>query len=131
MSFHAASQPLGSCGLQVCNPASCLGLFSEKYNPPANLTVKHNVSHYVIRWDAPAIRYSLSNSVLRYALDIQKTVRTRTCVGGLGLPPSAPLALGPAPRPHTHTRTSLLASRLSSVRRPLLSLCPKSAAHSS
>nr|XP_020737350.1 granulocyte-macrophage colony-stimulating factor receptor subunit alpha-like isoform X2 [Odocoileus virginianus texanus] len=45
----------------------------EKYNPPANLTVKDNVSHYVIRWDAPAIRYSLSNSVLRYALDIQKT----------------------------------------------------------
>lgn len=45
----------------------------EKYNPPANLTVKDNVSHYVIRWDAPAIRYSLSNSVLCYALDIQKT----------------------------------------------------------
>lgn len=45
----------------------------EKYNPPANLTVKENVSHYVIRWDAPAMRYSLSNSVLCYALDIQKT----------------------------------------------------------
>ncbi|XDB67197.1 hypothetical protein ABFV05_020813 [Capra hircus] len=44
----------------------------EKYNPPANLTVKDNVSHYVIRWDAPAMRYSLSNSVLCYALDIQK-----------------------------------------------------------
>ncbi|XP_060264557.1 granulocyte-macrophage colony-stimulating factor receptor subunit alpha-like isoform X3 [Ovis aries] len=45
----------------------------EKYNPPANLTVQDNVSHYVIRWDAPAMRYSLSNSVLCYALDIQKT----------------------------------------------------------
>ena len=72
----AASHPLDSCGLQVCDPASCLGLFSEKYNPPANLTVQDNVSHFVIRWDAPAMRYSLSNSVLRYALDIQKMVRT-------------------------------------------------------
>ena len=113
MSFHAAPHPLGSCGLQVCNPASCLGLFSEKYNPPANLTVKHNVSHYVIHWDAPAIRYSLSNSVLCYALDIQKTVRTWTCVGGLGLPLLCSSRFGAHPLPsHTHPDVPLCLTTL-------------------
>ncbi|XP_055249415.1 granulocyte-macrophage colony-stimulating factor receptor subunit alpha-like [Moschus berezovskii] len=58
--------------IQFLDYPSVNGRRLEKYNPPANLTVKENVSHYLIRWDAPAIRYSLSNSVLRYALDIQK-----------------------------------------------------------
>lgn len=58
--------------IQFLDSPSVNGPSLEKYNPPANLTVQDNVSHFVIRWDAPAMRYSLSNSVLRYALDIQK-----------------------------------------------------------
>lgn len=58
--------------IQFLDSPSVNGPSLEKYNPPANVTVQDNVSHFVIRWDAPAMRYSLSNSVLRYALDIQK-----------------------------------------------------------
>ncbi|XP_045851561.1 granulocyte-macrophage colony-stimulating factor receptor subunit alpha-like isoform X1 [Meles meles] len=44
----------------------------EKYDPPTNITIAHNTSHHIIRWENPEIRYELSTQVLYYELDIQR-----------------------------------------------------------
>lgn len=49
--------------------------FSEKYNPPANVSVTYNVSYYIIRWDNPKIRFHLSHHILCYEVDVQRKVQ--------------------------------------------------------
>ncbi|XP_011382003.1 granulocyte-macrophage colony-stimulating factor receptor subunit alpha-like [Pteropus vampyrus] len=48
----------------------------EKYNPPANITIRYNGSCHVIRWDNPETRFEMSSHMLCYELDIQRQVRT-------------------------------------------------------
>ncbi|XP_036127200.1 granulocyte-macrophage colony-stimulating factor receptor subunit alpha-like [Molossus molossus] len=43
----------------------------EKYNPPANLTIRDNGSHHIVRWAPPKTRFEVSSQVLCYELDVQ------------------------------------------------------------
>ncbi|XP_024905532.1 granulocyte-macrophage colony-stimulating factor receptor subunit alpha-like [Pteropus alecto] len=44
----------------------------EKYNPPANITIRYNGSCHLIRWDNPETRFEMPSHMLCYELDIQR-----------------------------------------------------------
>ncbi|ELK09013.1 Interleukin-3 receptor subunit alpha [Pteropus alecto] len=47
----------------------------EKYNPPANITIRYNGSCHLIRWDNPETRFEMPSHMLCYELDIQRQAR--------------------------------------------------------
>lgn len=62
---------------------------AEKYDPPANVTVAHNGSHRVLRWENPQVRFDIGAHMLCYELDIRTAVssaRGQPGLRGLSLP---------------------------------------------
>ncbi|XP_054576185.1 granulocyte-macrophage colony-stimulating factor receptor subunit alpha-like [Eptesicus fuscus] len=58
--------------VQFTDVAPVRGIQIEKFDPPANLTVRDNGSHHAIHWDPPRLRFEVSSHIFYYELDIQR-----------------------------------------------------------